>query len=77
MLLFYQTADSATHRDNIIIRMRRKYDNTFGIWLSALGTICIIGIGFTTRPTCNGMLQIVEYFNIYVIGRTEFSQQLA
>ncbi len=75
MLLLYQTTDGTSHRDNVVIGMRREYNDPFRIRFCAFGTISIVCIRFAARPAGNGMLQIVEYFDIYIICRTEQSQQ--
>ena len=77
MLLFYQAADCTTHGDYVIIGMRREYDDTFRIRFRTFGTIGIVRIRFTTRPSGDGMLQIVEDLDIHIICRTKQSQQFA
>ena len=77
MFLFYQAADRTTHRDHIVIGMRRKYDYSFRIWFCTFRTICVVCFRFTPRPSGNGVLQVVEYLDIYVISRSEEGKQLA
>ena len=77
MLLFYQAADCTTHGDYVIIGMRREYDDTFRIRFRTFGTISIVCIWFTARPSSDGVLQIVEDLDIHIICRTKQSQQFA
>ena len=77
MFLLYQTANGTSHRNHVIIRMRRKYDNTFRERFGTFGTIRIVSIRFSTGPSGNSVLQIVEYLDIHIICRTEESQQFA
>ena len=73
MFLLYQTADSATHRDHIVIRVRREYNNTFWERFCTFGAIRIIRIRFTAGPTGDRVLQVVEYLDVYIICRAEES----
>ena len=77
MFLLYQAADGATHGYNVIIRMRRKHNDALGIWLRAFGTIGVVCIRFSTRPAGDGVLQIVENLDIYIICRTVKGKQFA
>lgn len=77
MLLFYQAADCTTHGDYVIIGMRREYDDTFRIRFRTFGTISIVCIWFTARPSGDGVLQIVEDLDIHIICRTKQSQQFS
>ena len=76
MFLLYQTTDGASHGDNVIIGMRRKYDHTFWIGLCTLRTIGVVSIRLAARPTSDGVLQIVENLDVYIIGRTVEGKQL-
>ena len=75
--LFYQATDSATHRDNIIIGMGREYNDALGVRSGTFGTIRIVSVRFAARPSGNGVLQVIEYFDIDIIGRPVKSQQFA
>ena len=68
MFLLYQTTDGASHGDNVIIGMRRKYDHTFWIGLCTLRTIGVVSIRLAARPSGDGMLQVIEYLDVHVIG---------
>ena len=75
VLLFNQSANSATHGNHIIIRMRRKNNNPFRERLGAFRAVSVISIGLTTGPPGNGVLKIIEYFDVNVVGRAIQSQQ--
>ena len=75
--LLHQTADGAAHGYHIVIGMRRKDDHTLGERLGTLRTIRIIRIGLAAGPAGDGMLQVVEYLDVHIIGRAVKHQQLA
>ena len=75
MFLLYQTADSTAHRDDVIIRVRREYNDTFGIRFSTFGTIGVVCVRLAARPTGDGMLQVVENLDIYVVCRAVKGKQ--
>ena len=77
MFLFYQTTECSTHGDYIIIWMRREDNHTFRVWFGTFRTVSIVSIRFATRPTCDSMLQIVEYLNIHIVCRTIQCQKFA
>ena len=70
MMLVAQTAQGTAHGDHVIIRVRTEYDHFLRIRVSTLRTIGIVGVRFTTRPSGNRMLDIIEYLDIYIIRRT-------
>ena len=55
---------------DIIIRMRREYNDTFWIRFRTFGAISVVCIRLAARPTGDGVLQIVENLDIYIICRT-------
>ena len=75
MFLLYQTAESSTHRDNVIIRMGRENNHTFRVGFCTFGTIGVVSIRLAARPSGDGVLQIIENFDIYIVCRTIKSQQ--
>ncbi len=75
--LIYEPLKSSAHRYDIVIGMRAENDYLFGIRLGSLGTIGVVGIGLPTRPTGNGVLKIVEDFNVDIICRTINGKQFA
>ena len=77
MLLFYQAAEGSTHGDNVVIRMRREDNHTFRIRFGTFRTISIVSIRFATRPSGDGMLQVVENLDIYIVSRTKQCQKFA
>ena len=56
MLLLDESADSASHRDDIIIGMRRKDDDAFGVWHGTLWAGGVVGVWLTAGPSRNGVL---------------------
>ena len=77
VVLLNQTADGSAHRDNVIVWVWRKHYDTLWIWFGTLWTIGIVSVWFTTRPTGDRMLQVVENLDISIVCRTIESQQLA
>ena len=65
VMLLHQSADGTTHGDDVIIGMGREHDNPFRIRCGTFRTRRIIDTRFTTRPTCNGVLQFVEHLDIH------------
>ena len=45
--------------------------------MSSLGTIGVVGIRLATRPAGDGVLEVVENFDVYVICRAVERKQLA
>ena len=80
VFLTYQALQCSAHGDDVIIGVGREHNHAFGIGRCALGTIGVIGIWLASRPTRNGVLQVVEYFNIRIVGRAieceEFAQAI-
>ena len=62
--LVNKSLDCSTHRDNVVVGVRREHNNTLWEWLCTLRTICVVGIRLSAWPSCNGVLQVVE--NLYV-----------
>ena len=54
--LCHESLQRATHRDDIVVGMRREDDHTLRERLRTLRTIGVVGIGLTTRPASDGML---------------------
>ena len=77
MTLFNQSAKRSTHRDNIVVGVRREDNHTLRIGCCTFRTIGIIGIRLATRPSCDGVLQVVENLNIGIISRTIKRQEFA
>lgn len=76
MSLLHQTLDGASHRDNVVIRMRREDEHPFGIGIRTLRAIRVVSVWFTARPACDGMLEVVEYLDVAIVGRAVESQKL-
>ena len=77
MSLLYETAQCTSHGDYIVIRMWREYDYTFRERFGTFRAIGIVGIRFSARPSGNGVLKVVEYLDVGIVGRAVKSQQFA
>ena len=77
VVLLNQSADGSTHRNHIIIRMRREYDYSLREWVGTLRTIGIVGIWLSAWPSGDGVLQIIENLDVCIVGRTIESQEFA
>ena len=60
--------ESAAHRDYVVVGVRREYDDAFREWVCTFRTVGVVGIWFSARPSGDGVLEVVEYFDVYVIG---------
>ena len=67
--LLYQPADCTAHRHHSVVGMRAEDEHTLGVGGHALGPVSIVGVWLTPRPTCDGVLQVVEYLDIDIICR--------
>src|SRR5690625_1925229 len=70
MAVIYQPDKCSPHRDNIIIRMRTKYERTLWERCLALRTICVFCVWLAAWPTCYGVLKFVEDLYINRICRS-------
>ena len=52
----------------VIIGMRREYDHAFGIGLCTFRAIGVVCVRLAARPSGDGMLQVIEYLDVHVIG---------
>ena len=68
MSLLHQSTDGASHGDYVVVGMGREYDDALREWLGSLRTIGVVGIWLATRPSCDGMLQVVEYLDVGIVG---------
>ena len=75
--LFDKTLESTTHRNYVIIWVRREDYDIFGEWISALRTVGVVCIWLATWPSCDGVLQVIEYLDIAVVCRVIFGDELA
>ena len=57
--------------------MRREDYDIFWEWIGAFRTVGVICIRFATRPSGDGVLKVVEYFDVAIVCRIVFSDQLA
>ena len=58
--LLHQTTDGSSHRDDIVVGMRSKDSHTLGIGKSSFGTLGVVGIGLSARPTGDGVLKSIK-----------------
>ena len=50
--------------------MRREDHHVLGEGISPFGTVGVVGIRFATRPTGDGVLQVIEYLDVAVVRRS-------
>ena len=75
--LLYQAADGAAHGDDIVIGVRRKDYHTLRERFGTFGTVGVVGVRLAARPSRDGVLQVVEYLDVHIVGRSVESQQFA
>ena len=75
--VFNESVEGATHRDYIVIGVRREDNNPLGEGGGAHGACAIVGIGFTAGPSCDGVLQIVEHINVNLVIGALLLEQFA
>ncbi len=64
MMLLYQSANGATHRDDIIVGMRREHNDALGVGQRTLRTSAVVGIRLAAGPSGDGVLQLVEHGDV-------------
>ena len=72
VFLLNKPADGSSHRDYIIVGMRRKHDDALWERESALRTRSIVGVWLAAWPSRDGVLQFVEHLDIDQRRRAEF-----
>ena len=77
VLLVNEALQSAAHRDNVVVGVRAEHDYTLGIGVGALGTVGVVGVGFAAGPAGDGMLKIVKYFDVDIVGRAIEGEEFA
>ena len=65
VLLLHQSSDGTTHRDDIIVGMRREDDDALGIRQSPFGTETVIDPRLATGPSGDGVLEFIEHGDVY------------
>ena len=68
MTLLHKPPHGATHRDHHVVRVGAEDEHPLGVGLSALGAISVVGIWLAAWPSGDGVLQVVKYFDIDVVG---------
>ncbi len=77
MPLLNQPGKCSPHRDNIVVRVRTENQDAFRIGSGSFRAGRIVGIGFTAGPSGNGVLQIIEYLDVYFVRRAKSLNQVA
>ena len=77
VFLLHQALERAAHRDDVVVGVRREDDHALLRRLGALGAIAVVGVRLAAGPTGDGVLQVVEYLYVDVVGRAVDGQQLA
>ena len=65
VFLLHQSSDGASHGDDIIVRMRREHYHSLWIRFCALRTGTVVDIGFSSRPSRDGVLQFVKHLDVH------------
>ena len=76
MVLLNEAADGATHRDDVVIGMRREHYHALLCRHGTFRAIGVISVGLAAGPSCDGVLQVVEYLDVAVVCRTETGKQV-
>ena len=71
MPLIDESCERTAHTDDIVIGVRGEDHHVLREGFSPFGTIAVVGVGFASRPTGDGMLQVIEDLDVAVIGRAE------
>ena len=76
MSVLNESVEGSTHGYDVVIGVGREDDHSLGKWESSLRTIAVVSIGLATRPSGDGILDIVEDLNIAVVCRAVLTQQV-
>ncbi len=57
--------------------MRRENYHAFREWFGPFGTVGVVCIRLAAGPSGDGVLQVIEYFDVYIVSGTVECQQLA
>src|SRR3546814_8234052 len=77
MSLLMQPDKGAAHGNNVIVGMRAENDHPLPGGFGPFRPVRIVCIGFSARPTGNGVLQLIENLNFNIIGMPVNGQQIA
>ena len=77
MTLLDKTDEGSSHGYDVIIRMRREYEDALRERIRRYRSCRIIGIRFSSRPSRNGVLKIIEHIYIDPVIRTELLEEFA
>ena len=75
--LLYKTYECTSHRNDVIVRMWRENDHLFRERCRRNRSCAVVSIRFSSRPSGNGMLKIVEYLYIDLCIRTVLLEKLS
>ena len=76
VVLLNESADGATHRDYVVVGVRREYYHALLCGQRTLRTVGVVGVRLAARPSGDGMLQVVKDLDITVVCRTEESEKV-
>ena len=68
MTLLHQAPHSAAHRHDGIVGMGTEDEHSLGVGRRSFGAVRVVGIGLAARPPRDGVLQVVEYLDVDIIG---------
>ena len=74
--LIHEADEGTTHRDNIVVGVRREDNHTLRVWQRWRRARRVVDIRLTTGPTRNGMLQVVEYADVNLVVRATLLKEL-
>ncbi len=74
--LIYQPNKCATHRYHIVIRVRAKNNYFLWKWFCTLWAVGVVCVWLASRPTSDGVLQLVEHLNICLVRGAKFRQDV-
>ena len=65
VFLLHQTADSAAHRNHVVIGMGREHYDALRIGLGTLRACRVVHIRLASWPARDGVLQLVEHLYVH------------
>src|SRR5882762_3515622 len=77
MTLVDQPDKRTPHGNDIVIGMGTEYDSAFGKGLRALRTMGVIRIRLAPGPSRDGVLELIEYFYVHLVGRAKLRNDVA
>ena len=68
--------DGSSHGDDVVVGMWREDEHPLGIWCRPLWAIGVVSAGLATRPSSDGVLQVVENLDVGIVRRAVECKQL-